>query len=186
VVGQVVPLGILCTRTGDNGGQGVIKKENVARREKKQGTYRGRMFRNVGAGIRLLRDLRRLSAAELARRVGMSKSQLSKYETGRELPKLDSLERVLSALGSSALEFVQVIAVLDKIESGELSIIPYFESGGMLSQDLYSAFDQMVKSLFNLHRAAVQGQVMALKHSSSSEVEEEGGMEETTPLSRLP
>lgn len=157
----------------------MINEENDFRKEEKQGAYRGRLFRNVGPGIRLLRELRRLSAAKLARQVGMSKSQLSKYENGRELPKLDSLERVLTALGSSALEFIQVIAVLDKIESGELSIIPYFESGGMLSQDLYSAFDQMVKSLFNFHRAAIQGQVVASKHASNGEKEEKGGTEES-------
>lgn len=170
----VVCLGILCLRSDDKQGQNVTKEEDVSRREKvKQGSCRGQMFRNVGSGIRLLRDLRGLSAAEVARRVGMSKSQLSKYENGRELPKLDSLERVLSALGSSALEFAQVTVVLNKIESGELSIVPFFESGGMLSEDLHSAFDQMVKSLFTLHRAAIQGKVLAAQRVSSGEKEED-------------
>ena len=40
------------------------------------------MFRNLGTTIRLLRELRGYSQAALARRAGMGKSQLSKYEQG--------------------------------------------------------------------------------------------------------
>ena len=56
------------------------------------------MFVNLGRTLSLLRELRGKSQASVAREAGIGKSQLSKYENGKELPKLDSLEKVLIAL----------------------------------------------------------------------------------------
>ena len=56
------------------------------------------MFANLGRTLSLLQELRGKSQARVAREAGIGKSQLSKYENGKELPKLDSLEKVLNAL----------------------------------------------------------------------------------------
>lgn len=61
------------------------------------------MFSELGGTLRSLRESKDLSQGELARRAGMGKSQISKYEKGKELPKLDSLERLLEALGAEPL-----------------------------------------------------------------------------------
>lgn len=71
-------------------------------------------FGNLGRTLFLLRDLRKKSQAEVARSAGIGKSQLSKYENGKELPKLDSLERVLIALDIGYLEFFQTLALIDR------------------------------------------------------------------------
>jgi transcriptional regulator with XRE-family HTH domain len=71
-------------------------------------------FANLGKTIFLLRDLRGKSQAEVARSAGVGKSQLSKYENGKELPRLDSLERVLVALDIGYLEFFQTLALIDR------------------------------------------------------------------------
>ncbi len=56
------------------------------------------MFSDLGSALRLLREAAGLTQGALAQKAGMGKSQLSKYENGKELPKLESLERLLEVL----------------------------------------------------------------------------------------
>jgi transcriptional regulator with XRE-family HTH domain len=63
------------------------------------------MFAGLGSTLRLLREQAGLSQGELARNAGMGKSQISKYESGKEFPRLESLERLLDALGVEPLTF---------------------------------------------------------------------------------
>jgi transcriptional regulator with XRE-family HTH domain len=67
------------------------------------------MFGQLGLTLQILRGLRGKSQAVLAQEAGIGKSQLSKYETGRELPKLESLARVLAALDVTPLAFFYVM-----------------------------------------------------------------------------
>ncbi len=61
------------------------------------------MFADLGTTLRTLRESAGLTQAELARRAGLGKSRLSKYESGKELPKLASLEKLLGELGAEPL-----------------------------------------------------------------------------------
>lgn len=72
------------------------------------------MFTNLGRTLSLLRELRGKSQARVAREAGIGKSQLSKYENGKELPKLDSLEKVLKALGVGQFEFFYTLYLVDQ------------------------------------------------------------------------
>ena len=72
---------------------------------------------NVGRALALVREFRGLSQAELARQAGIGKSQLSKYQSGRELPKLDSLSKLLAALRIGFLELFYIVRLLDHLES---------------------------------------------------------------------
>jgi transcriptional regulator with XRE-family HTH domain len=72
------------------------------------------MFTNLGKTLSLLRELRGKSQARVAREAGIGKSQLSKYENGKELPKLDSLEKVLKALGVGQFEFFYTLYLVDQ------------------------------------------------------------------------
>jgi transcriptional regulator with XRE-family HTH domain len=72
------------------------------------------MFLNLGRTLALLRELRGKSQAGVAREAGIGKSQLSKYENGRELPKLDSLEKVLAALKVGYFEFFYTLYMVDR------------------------------------------------------------------------
>lgn len=54
---------------------------------------------SAGTQIRLRREQRGMSAAELARRAGLSKATLSGLESGRSNPTIDTLDAVAVALG---------------------------------------------------------------------------------------
>lgn len=75
--------------------------------------YKGDMFVNLGRALRRARELRGTSQAEVARQAGVGKSQLSKYEQGKELPKLESLDRVLIALDFGSLDFFYALYLID-------------------------------------------------------------------------
>jgi transcriptional regulator with XRE-family HTH domain len=72
------------------------------------------MFVHLGRTLSLLRELRGKSQANVAREAGIGKSQLSKYENGKELPKLDSLEKVLIALEVGYFEFFYTLHMVDR------------------------------------------------------------------------
>src|SRR5947208_15554846 len=72
------------------------------------------MFVNLGRTLSLLRELRGKSQARVAREAGIGKSQLSKDQNGKELPKLDSLEKVLNALKVGYYEFFYTLHVVDR------------------------------------------------------------------------
>jgi transcriptional regulator with XRE-family HTH domain len=76
------------------------------------------MFVNLGRTLSLLRELRGKSQARVAREAGIGKSQLSKYENGKELPKLDSLEKVLKALQVGHFEFFYTLYLVDQRAAG--------------------------------------------------------------------
>ncbi|HXO20628.1 MAG TPA: helix-turn-helix transcriptional regulator [Thermoanaerobaculia bacterium] len=78
------------------------------------------MFANLGRTLGLLRELRGKSQARIAREAGIGKSQLSKYENGKELPKFDSLEKVLNALEVGQFEFFYTLYLVDD-RASELS-----------------------------------------------------------------
>ncbi len=62
----------------------------------------------VGRKVRSIRESRGMSLRELARRTGMAPANASKLETGKHEPKLETLERVASALGTSLADLVSV------------------------------------------------------------------------------
>jgi transcriptional regulator with XRE-family HTH domain len=72
-------------------------------------------FSQVGIALKVFRERAGLSAAELARRCGMGKSQLSKYENGSELPRIESLARILDALGADPLWFFYSVHQLHRV-----------------------------------------------------------------------
>lgn len=69
---------------------------------------RGRKIVDYGKRIRELRAQKGISGAELARRVGLDSSQISKIENGASKPSLDALERICDALGLTLSEFFAV------------------------------------------------------------------------------
>jgi transcriptional regulator with XRE-family HTH domain len=75
------------------------------------------MFARLGPALVLLRELLGKSQSRVAREAGLGTSQLSLYETGGELPKLGSLEKVLAALGVGHLA---LFATLDLVATEAL------------------------------------------------------------------
>ena len=118
------------------------------------------MFRNLGPALRLMREERGLSQSALARAAGIGKSQLSKYESGRERPKLDSLEKLLTVLSIRVADFFAVVSLIDR----ELERIDGPESpgggetaavSGLLPEIVQKALVQIHQDLSNLQSALV-------------------------------
>lgn len=133
------------------------------------------MFTNLGRTLGLLRELRGKSQARVAREAGIGKSQLSKYENGKELPKLDSLEKVLIALKVSYFEFFYTLHLVDRRASEleplangdggaptpEPLPLPAFLPGNTLLDDTTDqAFSQVFTDLLLLYRRIFQQRVL--------------------------
>ena len=74
-------------------------------------------FRNIGKALAILRRQKGLTQAQLAARCGMGRPQVSRYESGRELMKLETLEKILDTLRVEAEDFFRFLSSLD--DSGE-------------------------------------------------------------------
>jgi len=77
------------------------------------------MFEQLGPALRLLRERAGLSQTQVARLAGMGKSQLSMYENGKDLPKLDSLARILEVLEVRPLWFFYIVDLLGQPKTRE-------------------------------------------------------------------
>lgn len=132
------------------------------------------MFVNLGRTLSLLRELRGKSQAWVAREAGIGKSQLSKYENGKELPKLDSLEKVLNVLEVGHFEFFYTLYLVDRraadlargtgtaagpAAGGELLlddepayVPPLFKGHPLLSESTDQAFTRVFADLLVLYR----------------------------------
>jgi transcriptional regulator with XRE-family HTH domain len=126
------------------------------------------MFANLGRTLSLLRELRGKSQARVAREAGIGKSQLSKYENGKELPKLDSLEKVLNALDVGHFEFFYTLYLLDdraaelarlsergQLRDGDERLpppAPLLKAHPLLSESTDQAFTRVFSDLLYLYR----------------------------------
>ncbi|HEY0514344.1 MAG TPA: helix-turn-helix transcriptional regulator [Thermoanaerobaculia bacterium] len=131
------------------------------------------MFNNLGRTLSLLRELRGKSQALVAREAGIGKSQLSKYENGKELPKLDSLEKVLNALNVGYFEFFYTLNLVDR-RAADLDRAAESDGSGEplplymppIGDDLVAgttdqAFGQVFTDLLVLYRRIFEQRVLA-------------------------
>lgn len=58
-------------------------------------------FQGLGRALRWLRDRQGKRQYQVADAAGITKAMLSAYETGKQKPSLDTLEKILDALGCS-------------------------------------------------------------------------------------
>jgi transcriptional regulator with XRE-family HTH domain len=132
------------------------------------------MFNNIPLTLSLLRELRKKSQAGLAKDAKIGKSQLSKYETGRELPKFDSLEKVLNALEISYPEFFYALHLVDRLSAGvlndrsagasknqPLSMLSLAEGPSLLGENTRQAFSQVFSDLLLLHHRMIEQMVLS-------------------------
>ena len=122
------------------------------------------MFRNLGRSLSLLREMRGKSQAHVARAAGIGKSQLSKYESGKELPKLGSLEKVLTALDLGPLDLFSTLEMVER-RAASLAGTPenplaWLSGASALRSDLLSeetsqAFNQVLADVLALHRTVL-------------------------------
>ncbi len=125
------------------------------------------MFEQLGRALRILREQAGLSQTHVSRQAGMSKSQLSKYETGRELPKLDSLARILQALEAQPLWLFYLVDLLNQPKAGE-SLPPHalLQAGPspFLAPAEEAAFRGLFDQLLSLYRHSIEARASAGQH----------------------
>jgi transcriptional regulator with XRE-family HTH domain len=119
------------------------------------------VFQNLGKALALVRELRGKTQAQVARAAGVGKSQLSKYENGKELPKLDSLEKLLDALGVSAFDFFYTVTVvnerassLDRLEGPIFAWHPWHPpvpGNSLLPAEAEASFAKIFSVILGLH-----------------------------------
>jgi transcriptional regulator with XRE-family HTH domain len=135
------------------------------------------MFNNLGRTLSLLRELRGKSQARVAREAGIGKSQLSKYENGKELPKFDSLEKVLNALKVGYFEFFYTLHLVDRraadleragereanpeTAGDEPLYMPFLDEDNLLAGSTDQAFSQVFTDLLVLVRRVFEQRVLS-------------------------
>ncbi len=125
------------------------------------------LFHNVGNTLTLIRQLRGKSQACIARDARIGKSQLSKYENGKELPRLDSLEKVLGALDIGVCDFFYTLSLVDERASALNSsdrpgawMLPPKEGGSLLRAETEEAFSRLLIQVLDLHRRVFEEVVL--------------------------
>jgi len=126
------------------------------------------MFGNLGRTLALLREMRGYSQLALSHEARIGKSQLSKYENGRELPKLETLERVLSVLDVQPINFFYTVAMLDslagRLDDPAMELPPLPLPLTLLQPNLDELFSVTVGQFLRMYRlqTEVQARLEAL------------------------
>jgi transcriptional regulator with XRE-family HTH domain len=136
-------------------------------------------FSQIGLALIVLREKAGLTARGLAARAGVGKSQLSKYENGRESPKLETLARLLDVLDVEPLAFFYLLQLLHRGASEERLDIELVVSGATKAAagggEEAAAFLRVLESLLDLHRAVIKGGSLNAGRDGSAPVQAAAG-----------
>jgi transcriptional regulator with XRE-family HTH domain len=108
------------------------------------------MFKNIGPALRIIRQARGMSQSRLAIISKTGRSQLARYEAGRDLMKLDTLEKLLEALEVEPEQLFRFVRSLDESLSPEQPGVRERSEDPMLEdafQNLRSAIDQLQQAV---------------------------------------
>jgi transcriptional regulator with XRE-family HTH domain len=75
-------------------------------------------FRHLAGALRLLRDRRGITQRKLAELAACTLKQISAYETARQRPRIETLERILDVLGADAADLARAMAGLAAMDRG--------------------------------------------------------------------
>lgn len=72
------------------------------------------IFHGLGRSLRWLRDRQGKRQYQVADAAGITKAMLSAYETGKQKPSLDTLEKILEALGSDLSDLHGALQIVNE------------------------------------------------------------------------
>lgn len=78
-----------------------------------------RIFDHLDRALRHLREDRRTRQYQIAEEAGITKAMLSAYETGKQKPSLETLDKLLAALGCDLVDLHQALAIFRSEPSRE-------------------------------------------------------------------
>jgi transcriptional regulator with XRE-family HTH domain len=122
-----------------------------------------------------------LSAGEVSRRSGVGKSQLSKYETGKELPKLFSLQRVVDIYGFDLAGFFALVRMLDQISARRSALLPSLELevlGQFTTPSEEQALSELTAAIVRFFHANLNARVQSAQESATRKARVRGGADE--------
>lgn len=137
-------------------------------------------FDNVGKAILLLREKQNKSQKVLAAEAGITGAMLSNYETGVKKPSLDSLGKILDALGLYLGKLDDALDVVNDREyrRGEeprreaatgapegVDLPRFLGAQGELTPDLELGFSEMVRGFQRVARHIYQNMVSPLRRN---------------------
>jgi transcriptional regulator with XRE-family HTH domain len=109
------------------------------------------MLDAFGKTLCLLREIRGMSQAQLAREAKLGKSQLCKYENDKELPKLDSLARITDALHINMLDFFYTMDMVSRraasLHNDAVPRLPPDFRTGLISEETEGAFNSLFSQI---------------------------------------
>ena len=88
-------------------------------------------FEQLAGALRFLRERRGLTQRQLADAIESPLKQINAYENGRQRPRIETLERILAAVGADAMDLSDVMAglaqavdpVVDVADAGEVDVL---------------------------------------------------------------
>jgi transcriptional regulator with XRE-family HTH domain len=115
----------------------------------------------LGQALRWLRDRHNRKQYQVAEAAGITKGMLSAYETGRQKPSLDTLDKLLSTLGCSLHDLHNAIEIVNgRPAIGRTPTVPSHSAIGRWSDrgfpDLYSVLGHSNPLPPDLERAFAQ------------------------------
>jgi transcriptional regulator with XRE-family HTH domain len=107
------------------------------------------MFSNVGKALAILRQERGVSQKELADSCQIGRARISNFETGKEIMRLDTLEKILRSLAVEPGQFYGLVMSLDS--SLKLVTAGSGEAEGEVLEDaflnLHAAIDRLQQAI---------------------------------------
>ncbi|HEY7216499.1 MAG TPA: helix-turn-helix transcriptional regulator [Thermoanaerobaculia bacterium] len=87
------------------------------------------LFTGFGRALRWLRDRQNKRQYQVAEAAGITKAMLSAYETGKQKPSLDTLEKILTALECDLSDLHKALQIVNgQPETVSRSVMPREES----------------------------------------------------------
>ena len=97
--------------------------------------YTPTIIKNIATRIDLLRTEQNLSMRDLAKKSGISKSQLSDIILGNKIPNVYTLHLICTALGISPSDFFDFDDTIVKLRSKEAILVKIYRELSPMSQD---------------------------------------------------
>lgn len=73
----------------------------------------------IGENIRKIRKEKKLTQSELAQKIGISYQQIGQYETGKRKPKIETIDKIATALGVKIVDITREFKISDYKKTSE-------------------------------------------------------------------
>jgi transcriptional regulator with XRE-family HTH domain len=144
----------------------------------------GRYFRQLGLALQIVRHKSGLTITQFGKRARVGKSQMSKYENGKDFPRLETLTRILDSLEIEPIRFFYLMYQLSREQPVEsLGVDLLLLRGGLgvsMSRSASEGFRRLLAGVLDLHallaeeRATLEGEIQRSRGTQTSKTHSNG------------